>query len=58
MKSAREIGITPSARTGIKLPQKTSPNLGSRNQGAADPFKPPASTPPAKVALHVERKKR
>lgn len=59
MKSARELGITPSARMGIKLPQSSAPNLGSQNkQGAADPFKPPTSTPPAKVALCVERKKR
>ena len=55
MKSAREMGFTPSARTGIKVPESTKPNFGvSNNQASADPFRPPTSKPPT---LRVERKK-
>lgn len=55
MRSAREMGFTPSARTGIKLPESTKPNLGApNNQVSADPFRAPISKPPI---LRVERKK-
>jgi P27 family predicted phage terminase small subunit len=55
MKSGREMGFTPSARTGIKLSEPTKPNLGApNNQASLDPFKPPTSKPPV---MRVERKK-